>query len=84
MSGKWLNYVITLDGPDGGAWVSLAASNMDSGDTPSLLLRGGDDPSCFKTIAKLIWLLEREQVRDVKTRPLELGGGVGPNAFVIS
>jgi hypothetical protein len=56
---------------------------MDAGDDPQLLVTFADGPEGFRQICQIIRLFEREEVRSLE-RPIELGGGSGPNAYIIA
>ena len=78
LAGKFLAYHLTLDQ----GCVSLSAQLMDQGDQPELLLKVGDTLPEWRTVCKLISALERNQIKALSPKPLEIGNG-GPNSFVI-
>jgi hypothetical protein len=75
--GRFLAYLIALRG----GWVWLYGSLSDSADEPELLLRAADGGQGWRDVARVVRLLEREQVRSLE-KPIELGLG-GPNGIVI-
>jgi hypothetical protein len=76
--GRHLFYRIKLDGER----VWLSACRMDSGNEPELLLTVGDEQQGWRKVCCVVRLLEREEVRRLE-RPIELGGGSGPDGLVI-
>jgi hypothetical protein len=78
MCGRHLFYVVKLDG----GFVFLSACPMDRGDAPEQLLSVGDGDVGWKTITKLIAALERNKIKSLQPRPLEIGPP-GPLGFVI-
>jgi hypothetical protein len=77
LTGRFLAYDITLDQ----GLVSLSAQLMDQGDAPELLLKVGDTLPEWQTVCKLITALERNQIKALSPKPLEIGEGC--NGFVI-
>lgn len=78
MSGRFLSYEIMLNE----GMVSVSAQPMDQGDPPELLLRVSDSLPEWRTVCKLITALERNQIKVLNPKPLEIGGG-GPDGWVI-
>ena len=79
MCGPFLFYDITLDG----GWIFLSAQLMDRGDPPESLASFGDGPDGWRQVCSIVRCLEREQIKSL-AKPIELGGGSGPNGWVIS
>jgi hypothetical protein len=79
-TGKWLAFHITLDG----GWIWLSAQLMDQGDEPAALLTVGDGSQGWRTICRLIAALERNKIKTLGPRPLEIQDGPGGiNTWVI-
>ena len=78
MTGRFLAYDVSLNE----GCVSVSAQPMDNGDPPEILLKVGDTLPEFRTVCELITALERNQIKALFPRPLEIGGS-GPNGFVI-
>ena len=78
LCGKWLAYRFGLRS----GWVWLYCSPMDAVSAPELLLNARDGPEGWRRLCVIVRLLEREEVKSLE-RPIELGGGRGPNGFVI-
>jgi hypothetical protein len=77
--GKWLCYYVTLDN----TFVFLKVSLMDQGNEPELILSVGDVDERWRELFKIIRALERDQIKSLE-RPIEIGGGSGPNGWVTS
>ena len=78
MTGRHLLYDVTLDG----GWLWLGVALLDKGDPPELLANFPDGPEGFKDVSQIIQAFEREGIRSLE-KPIELGGGSGPNGWVI-
>jgi hypothetical protein len=77
-TGKWLCYFVRIDG----GFVFLKVSLMDQANDPEQLLSAGDVDEGWRQIFTLIRALERNQIKSLTPRPLEIGDE-GPNGFVI-
>ena len=76
---KCLSYRVALRG----TWIWLSVSAMDCADEPELLLRAADSKEGWDWVRRLVLALERDEIKSLQPRPLELRGGSGPNGFVI-
>jgi hypothetical protein len=74
-----LAYNVLLDG----GWIFLSAEILDRADPPESLASFADGPDGWKQVSAIVRCLERDQIKSL-TKPIELGGGEGPNAWVIS
>ena len=77
--GKWLCYYVILDK----TFVFLKVSLMDQGNEPELILSVGDVDERWRELFKIIRAFERDQIKSLE-RPIEIGGGSGPNGWVTS
>jgi hypothetical protein len=80
VGGRWLFFRIALRG----GWVWLSVCLMDEGDEPQLLLNVGDGPEGWRTICRLVAALERNQIKSLEPRPLEIGESGSPDSWVIA
>jgi hypothetical protein len=79
MTGRFLAYNVLLDG----GWIFLSAQLMDKADPPESLASFADGPDGWKQVCAIVRGLERDQIKSL-AKPIELGGGSGPNGWVIS
>ncbi len=79
MSGRHLAYIITLDG----GWIFVSAAVMDRGDPPESLLTIADNAANWRTVCKVITGLERNNIRELQPKPLEVGPPDARDSFVI-
>jgi hypothetical protein len=77
--GKHLFFLILLDG----GFVSLNVTPMDQVEERQRLLTVGDTKEGWSTICQLVAACERNQIRDVKQRPLEIGESGNRDSWVI-
>jgi hypothetical protein len=78
--GRYLFYSITIDG----GFVFLDVSPMDRAIGASeRLLTIGDTKQGWFDLCRLVQALERNQIRDVKVRPLEIGESGNRDSWVI-
>ena len=78
MSDRFLAYDITLDG----GWVFLSVSVMDRADPPESLLTIADNAENWRTICKVVTALERNNIRALQPKPLDVSDPEG-NGFVL-
>jgi len=55
---------------------------MDQGDEPELILSVADVDREWRELFKIIRAFERDQIKSLE-RPIQLGGGSGPNGWAI-
>jgi hypothetical protein len=80
MTGRFLAYDVFLDG----GFVFLDATSMDQAEGASQrLLTIGDTEQGWSDLCRLVQALERNQIRDVKVRPLEIGESGNRDSWVI-
>ena len=79
LSGRHLQYTVRLDHQ----WILFGIALLDRGDLPETLLSVGDNGENWQDICRLIAAMERSGLRSLQ-RPIEFGGGTGPNGFVIA
>jgi hypothetical protein len=76
-TGKWLSYSVTVNG----GFAFLRVALMDRGDEFETLLSISDPDEGWRQIFTIIRNFEREEIKSL-SKPLELGGGSGPNGYV--
>ena len=79
--GKFLFYSITIDG----GFTNLDVTPMDQAEESQRqrLLTIGDTKQGWSDLCRLVQALERNQIRDVSVRPLEIGEAGNRDAWVI-
>jgi hypothetical protein len=80
LSGRQLSYCVYMDG----GFVFLSAQSLDSCDPLERLLGVGDGPEGWKTICRLIAVLERSGISSLTPKPIQLGQPPGPDCWVIA
>jgi hypothetical protein len=76
--GKWLCYHVVIHN----TFIFLKLSLMDQGDEPELILSVADVDREWRELFKIIRAFERDQIKSLE-RPIQLGGGSGPNGWAI-
>jgi hypothetical protein len=79
MTGRFLAYDVLLDG----RWIFLSAEILDRADPRESLASFADGPDGWRQICSIVRCLERDQIKSL-AKPIELGGGSGPNGWVIT
>jgi hypothetical protein len=79
MSGRHLAYQIKLDN----GWLFFRACEMDGAKWHQILNAVVANTDSWDFLKGLLAALEREQIRDLETRPLQIGP-VGPSGYVIA
>ena len=77
--GTWLCFRIALRECE----VHVAATEMDSGAPPDLLMKAKDDEDGWKSVRSLVAALEQCAIKSL-TRPIEARGYDGANSWVIA
>jgi hypothetical protein len=75
---RWLLYTVTVNG----GWVTLKLALMDQAQLPECVLIARDGDEGWRRVSSIIRCLEREEVKSLE-KPIVLGGGSGPNGYVI-
>jgi hypothetical protein len=65
-----------------GSWVTTKLSLLDRPEPPETVLIAADGDLGWKRTFSVIRALEREEVKSLE-KPISLGGGSGPNGYVI-